>query len=336
MNRKLLAAAVAGAIAPMTAQAVDISVSGHVNRMIRFADNGADSDIQHLDTTASRSRWRMQGEGDLGNGITAGAYIESSFASNNTGAADIGEDDIDIGDKQDIRHSYLYFSGDFGKVTLGHTGPAGNGAMWKSHSGAWAGAEYSSAEVASGVSLSRSDGSGTAGSVWSAFGSVNASRQDILRYDTPSIGPASLAVSIDNGDNWSFGASLSTDVGGGSVIGGILYNEDKFGISGGMAFAQGTSINLAYGTIDRAGEDSEDFYINVAHSVGSTSVSIDYRTVDEFKLGTDAQSIGLGLNHNLGSGADVYAGFHNFAVDDAGSDIDDVNVFHIGSRIKFN
>ena len=49
MNRKLLAAAVAGALAPMAAQAVDISVSGQVNRMIRYADDGHDSDVQHLD-----------------------------------------------------------------------------------------------------------------------------------------------------------------------------------------------------------------------------------------------------------------------------------------------
>ena len=82
-RKKLLAASIAAAIAPMTAQAVDVSVSGHVNRMIRYVDDGQDSDIQHLDHAgAGISRWRMSAEGELDNGLMAGAYIESGFGSN--------------------------------------------------------------------------------------------------------------------------------------------------------------------------------------------------------------------------------------------------------------
>ena len=47
----------------------------------------------------------------------------------------------------------------------------------------------------------RTSGGGTVtGSLWGAFGSVSASRDDILKYDTPAIGPASLSVSIGNDD----------------------------------------------------------------------------------------------------------------------------------------
>ena len=86
MNKKLLAVAVGSAIAaPMTAQAIDFKVSGHVNRMIRFADNGAGSDIQQTDNTASRSRVRFTGSQEIGSGITAGVRVEFGVASNLSG-----------------------------------------------------------------------------------------------------------------------------------------------------------------------------------------------------------------------------------------------------------
>ena len=355
MNRKLLAVAVAGAIAPMAAQALDVSVSGHVNRMIRYADDGHDSDVQHLDTTASRSRWRMTAEGELDNGLTAGAHIESGFASNRTfkvGTHTKGDvpdnptakknDDgevtgVDSG-APDFRFSYIYLSGNFGKVTLGQAATAGNGAMWNSHNGAWAGAEYSSAEVASGVQLRTSGGGQLGNSLYSAFGSVNRGRNDILRYDTPSIGPVSIAGSVGNStDDWSVGASLSTDLNGSSVIAGAIFDDNQFGVSGGLQFANGTSVNLAYGT-NEAGtrDDHRDIYANVAHTWGDTSATIDYRTVENWSADLDAQSIGLGMNHSLGGGVDVYAGYHHYSFDMAEKDIENVSVFHVGSRVRFN
>ena len=362
MNKKLLAAAVAGAIAPVVAQAVDVSVSGHVNRMIRYADDGHDSEIQHLDSGASLSRWRMTAEGELDGGMMAGATIESAFSSNSAGTP------LDSGaggnDNTSLRHSYIWLSGNFGKLSLGHTAPAGTGSMWSSHSGAWAGTEYSTTENANGVLLRTSGGkyvvtetSGpghdinedgelehatvtteTAASLWSAFKSVYTSRSDVLRYDTPSIGPVSMGVSIDGADMWAVQGSLNTDMGGVSVTGGAVFAEanadDKlFGISGGVAFGNGTSVNVAYGTNDSFDDDHTDAYVNLSHSWGNTSVAIDYRSVDNATPGMEGQSIGLGFNQSMGNGVDVYAGYHNYSIDmDDGTDVEDVDVFHIGSR----
>ena len=371
MNKKLLAAAVAGAIVPVVAQAVDVSVSGHVNRMIRYADDGHDSEIQHLDSGASLSRWRMTAEGELDGGMMAGATIESAFSSNSAGTP------LNSGaggkDNTSLRHSYIWLSGNFGKLSLGHTSPAGTGSMWSSHSGAWAGTEYSTTENANGVLLRTSGGTHpdhfldrvtetnvTHGALdkdgkvthetsevkgvtlWSAFKSVYTSRSDVLRYDTPSIGPVSMGVSIDGADMWAVQGSLNTDMGGVSVTGGAVFAEanadDKlFGISGGVAFGNGTSVNAAYGTNDSFDDDHSDAYINLSHSWGNTSVAIDYRSVDNATPGMEGQSIGLGFNQSMGNGVDVYAGYHNYSIDmDDGTDVEDVDVFHIGSRVKFN
>ena len=70
MNKKLLAVAISGALTiPMAAQAIEFSTSGHVNRMVRFADDGIASDVQHVDSDSSRSRIRWKGSQDIGGGF---------------------------------------------------------------------------------------------------------------------------------------------------------------------------------------------------------------------------------------------------------------------------
>ena len=336
MNKKLLATAVAGAIAPMAAQALDVSVSGQVNRAIRFADNGVNSDVQHVDGSASKSRFRFTAEGEVMPGITAGAHIEYG-SSNNAG----GGLDVEQGDKAasfDARHSLLYFSGDFGKVTLGNAPSAGNGIIWTSHNGAWMGTEYSP-DTNSGLAVMQTNGDAADLSVFSFFPSVNTPRMNTLRYDTPSIGPISLSASIqkdsDTSHDWHFGASLGHDVGAANVIAGLLYEEDKLGIAGGLAFANGTSVNAAWGSDDASGQDYEDMYINVAHSWGNMNVAVDYRSTEN---GDDMEgrAVGLGAQYSLGGGVDVYAGFNSYSFDAPGMDLEDINAFHVGSRVRFN
>ena len=336
MNKKLLATAVAGVIAPMAAQALDISVSGHVNRAIRFADNGVDSDVQNIDGSASKSRFGFTAEGEVMPGITAGAHIEYGSSNNGGGSLDVEAEDG--GANFDPRHSLLYFSGDFGKVTLGNAPAAGNGIMWTSHNGAWMGTEYSP-DTNSGLGVMQTNSDETGYSVFSFFPSVNIGRKNTLRYDTPSIGPISVSASVQKdsatGHSWSFGASLGHDVGAANVIAGLIYMDDVLGIAGGLAFANGTSVNAAWGSDDDDGEDYEDMYINVAHSWGSMSVAIDYRSTEN-GADMEGRAIGLGAQYALGGGVDVYAGFNSYSFDAPGMDLEDINAFHIGSRVRFN
>ena len=362
MNRKLLATAVAGVIAPMAAQALDVSVSGHVNRAIRFADNGVNSDVQHVDGSASKSRFRFEAEGEVMPGITAGAHIEYGAASNAGGGLDVEAKDNAA--TFDARGSYLYFSGDFGKITLGNAVAAGNGVMWKSHSGAWMGTEYS-LDTNSGISVMTTDdmkavcdmeevtspthgvdgGHTSMGPVYCAaatfFPSANIGRKNTLRYDTPSIGPVSFSASVQKDGatdhQWSFGADLSHDVGAVNVIGGMILMDDVLGIAGGLAFPNGTSVNAAWGTGDGVAKDFEDMYINVAHTMGNLSVAVDYRSTQHGMMDMEGRKIGLGAQYAMGGGVHVYAGFNNFSFDDDGmKEFEDINAFHVGSRVKFN
>ena len=121
MNKKLLAAAVAGAVtAPLTAQALDFDISGHINRAVRFADDGQASDIQHLDATASRSRWAHQGLRGSGQRHDCGLLLRGGHRINRTfGQALKATDGTDDPAGSNLRHSMVWFSGTWGTINLG-------------------------------------------------------------------------------------------------------------------------------------------------------------------------------------------------------------------------
>ena len=181
MQRKLVAAAVSSALAlPMAAQAVEFAVSGHVNRAVLSVDTGSDSDddLQHVDANASQSRVRFTGSEELENGMTAGVNLEMGILS--TGATS----------GTTTRHAALYLDTPGGKLTMGHTKPAADGMAFADLGGpSWlAGATN-----------------------WCAFysdagnpacQSNNPSRTDVLRYDTPALGPVTLSVSAGDNDYW--------------------------------------------------------------------------------------------------------------------------------------
>ena len=188
MERKLIAVAVSSALAlPMAAHAVEGSVSGHVNRAIISVDGGAnDGDLQHVDSNASETRFRFTGSEDLGNGTTAGVQLELGRPS-----------------EWRTRHANVYLSGGFGKLTIGQASTAADNMAHARLGGpSWLGG------VTNWCSY-HSDSGGP------ACASNDGGRSDVLRYDTPAIGPASVAVSAGNNESWEIQAKVAGSMGGG-------------------------------------------------------------------------------------------------------------------------
>ena len=191
MERKLIAAAVSSALAlPMAAQAVEFSVSGQVNRAIISVDGGGASgkpdanngDVQHVDANSSSTRFRFTGSEELENGMTAGVQLE------------LGRP----GDWR-TRHANLYLSTAGGKITVGQASEATDGV---------AHADLGGPSFLGGVSNwcnYHSDGP--------ACPSNDGNRNPVLRYDTPAIGPASIAVSTGNNDFFDIKLSISGSMG---------------------------------------------------------------------------------------------------------------------------
>ena len=354
--RLLWATAVASATVSMATQALDISVSGHVNRAIRFADNGTFSDVQHLEPTASRSRFHFTVP-EEGNSATTGSVHNDSL---------------------------LYFSGDFGEVTLGNAPAADNGVMWTNHNGAWMGIDYSP-DTNSSLDVMVVNSMSSGYSVFSFFPSVNIGRKNTLRYDTPSIVPVSFSTRVQkNGATdhmWSFAGDTDTwpfrcppppppcccyrcpnpkpgpfvawpylieDYlnarpkgmnqfmdGSGGIAGDLVFVSDpRFSATRGpdgpdretddgppidpLHFVQRTIVDAAWRPLDDSGKDYEDLYV-------STETGADM----------EARAIGLGTRYTTGGRVDVYAGFDSYSLDAPGKQLEDINAFHVGSLVSF-
>ncbi len=350
MNKKVVAAAVASALAmPMAAHAVKYSASGQVNRAIMVADDGVDSDVLHVDGDASSTRFRFTGSEDIGNGLTAGVQLEMQVESNDSTSVTIRQDSDENADLT-LRHAQVYFSGDFGQLSLGQSSDALDGIAFADLNNAWIAVENAS-DFGGGIEFRGAGGVGlgvTAGDVTPSF---DGGRRDRVRYDTPAIGPLSVAVSHATDSQVDIGAKLAGSFAAGAYDLRVGWrNHDSGGADDGtivgsaaFKFAQGTSIAAAYGEKSEvAGPGSADanyYYIKLGHDWGNNSVAVDYKSSEDNGglSGVDGTSWGIGGVHTMPkAGVDLYAGYRFFELDVSGVSADDISVFFVGSRIKFN
>jgi len=353
MNKKLLAIAISGALAvPMAAQAVSFKVGGHVNRAINFYDDGVASDVRNVDNGTSGSRFRFTGSDDLGvGGMKVGVTMEAGFQSNRNFTAQVKAAGSDS--TVDLRHSFVWFSGGFGKIMFGHTSSAYDGTDGADLSGALFLTGNAASVVAThGSAVQYRTGAGglVGNSVGQTTSSFDGGREDVIRYDTPKMGPFSGKISIGEDGMWDFQARMNGAFSGAKydVRGGYQEDSqpagaastgpttDKWGISGSVLFSQGTSITAQYGEQDTA-RDAETFYLKLGHKWGNNAVAVDYRTTDDLAaLNDEYTGWGVGFVHNIpGPRVQLYAGYRNHDLDRPGVASEDVDVFNVGARVAF-
>ncbi len=244
----------------MAAQAVDVTLSGHVNRALLITDTDSTTTSSVGDNGSSGTRVRFTGSGEMMEGQSAGVNLEYG-----------------AGSSLSLRYAEVWFSGGFGKVSIGQGDQGGEGSVYSDKSGvlgighgqenagvtkrdvegeykteAWTtevltkgATERERVEISSlgkyeykGNYYTSLDGGG--------------SRNERIRYDTPSVGPFSVAVSVGNGDQVSAGIKLNQDFGGtefSAALGTIQWPGEKSTVSGsaGVKLASGVTISGAWG-----------------------------------------------------------------------------------------
>ena len=302
----------------MAAQAVDFTISGHVNRalVILDSDDADSSKAEVLNNGSSSTRIRWTGTSEMEDGNSVGIQVEYQETS-----------DGSLG----LRHANIKYSGDFGKMTIGQGSEAGDGSAYKGGVGTF------------GIGHGQEKGSNFTLSAY--FGSLDAgTRGHMIRYDTPSIGPVGAAVSVGNGDRISAAATLSTGFSGSSFNAMVATLQEPgdtstIGASFGVSMASGLGISGAWAMGESMGDNATDpsyFQTSVAYGFGATTVAASWYSSEDFKNdGSEGTAIGVGVNHNLAKvGAQVYAAVQNYAVEDGDMDTDET-VFVVGTRVKF-
>ena len=305
MERKLIAIAVSSALAlPMAAQAVESSVSGHVNRAIISVDGGDhDGDLQHVDADSSETRFRFTGSEDLGNGTTASVGLEYGLEAN-------------------LRQAHVSLGGAFGDLTIGHTDPSSDGANYPDFGAAFLGG------VTNSCSYHSNDGA--------ACQDYTPDRQPLVRYDTPAIGAASLSTSAGENDFWDIAASVAGSFGEAGYDVRIAH-VSKFdgGNDGDQTMASATVMlgqgsTAGFGWAQNHGTDDNYQFVGVGHGYGNGTMAVYYKRGE--MGGTDGSAWGVGVGHELASSVEAYAGYRLMQEDGA----DDQSVVLAGMRVKFN
>ncbi len=364
MNKKLLAVAVAGAMTvPMAAQAVKYKLSGQVNRAIVFMDDGEQSAVRNVDSTSSGTRFRLKGSEALGNGMKVGFYWETQFQSSKsyTQRPNQNGDGSEGASSSNLRQANVWFSGNWGKLTIGQTDGAGNGATesdwvpsgayfgrtsftgglrWRTSNGAYINAAGSASTQVAGLRES------------STFNGYDAfSRYDVIRYDSPKLGPVKVAASIGNDSVWEIAMFGDADIGGGNLLFAGFYGQDRQGVRTGgtdnrwggsirYQFSQGTKIDAVYSSNEtNAGVNSDVWAFGIGHIWGNNTISANYSEASDVTAGFDDKAFNIGYDYNIPKAkTNLYASFFYTELDTPTGvpSVEDHATFVIGARVKFN
>ena len=331
-------AALALLVASTTATAVEVSVSGQVNRIIMSIDNGEESGLVHADNSNSGTRWRFAGEGDMNEDMQTGLLYETQLQSNPS--SDIEADELDSdgvngnvggGDLFSTRYAIIWFKGAFGKITLGQGSGASDGSAEVDNSGTTV-VQYSGSSNDLLGSMAFGDSGVTVGAVRSNFDGLG--RSDSLRYDA-AIEDFTLAASIGNGDKIE--GSVIYAIEGLKVMFGIWDQQDSGDGNSGTAISaswthdSGFNFSGALSGDDRDG-DPTNTYFKVGYRQGDHAFAVDWSETRDLGPG-DADSVSIAWVGQMMQGVELYASYRVESLDVSGAD--DISALSGGARIKF-
>ena len=366
MNKKLLTVAVSSALAaPMAAHAVKYKLSGQINRAAVYQNDGQASDVQFVDNISSGTRWRLTGSEDIGSGMKVGFNWEWQNSSNPGSGGFAIRTSGNAGTAEAMRKAEVWFSGGWGKLSLGQGDGAGNGtteidltSTWNvayvgraSFGGAVAwrtalgGSINSSVPTGPAVSSSATNAL-THGDTFDNFDAFG--RYDRVRYDSPALGPVTLSVSAGQDDLYEGAVRWSQGLGGGQISAALFYgkstsSKNRYGGSAAYLFSFGTSLQFSYAEDEPRRPSTttkgKNYYVKVGQNWGNNSVGIGYGESKDVVVGFKNKGFNLGYNYNIPKAkVDVYAGMAWNQLDVPGgvTGVDDIYTVTVGTKLRFD
>ncbi len=335
---------------------VKLAITGQVNRAMLFIDDDTNSELLHVDNANSSTRIRFISKGKLNEDITLGSRLEVQIQSNSSGSVNFTDDNgIGAGGFSERYMDITIDSKSLGKLYLGQGDTASNGTSevdlsgtgvvsYSSMSDIGAAIEYrTSAGVASGISV---------GDEWTNMDGM--SRDDRVRYDTPTFAGFKLSLSNTSGGENDVALRYKGKFGGVKVAAAAAYanasstsgTDDQYDGSISIKHDSGFNGTFAAGAQDLKGTNQRDpdfFYVKLGYtgnwfSLGSTALSIDYGQGDDIgAAGREQEIYGFQAVQNVKKlGAQFYFRVSGYELDDStATSYDDIFTATLGSRIKF-
>lgn len=327
---------------------VSLQVYGQVNRALLFFDANDDSDTFVVDNDYAATRFGFTGQAALKPGWTAGYKIEINVQDSSSDKVsqdnDEGEDDNVDEEGLLIRHAYFYVESErLGRVSVGQQSSAAEGAQEVT-----LGNTFSHSGLFTGNSIEVNLGGDTLSDFVSNLGGT---RDDLVRYDSPSIYGFILSASWGDDDYYDVALRFKKEWNSIRLAAAASYiNSDPDGgaeretINGSISVMHvptGLFGSFQAGEAELEGEDDDASFWYVQAGIqkqflpyGSTTLYGEYGNYENFdEIETDRW--GFGLVQSIDSAAmDIYAQAFFYDIDDVTVE-DDVSLFMLGSRIRF-
>ncbi len=345
-----------------------LTISGQVNRAVLFADDGENAEFFNVDNDNSSTRVRFVGKGQVTDDFSIGSLIEVQHESAST--ANVNQNN---GERNTAstgfaeRHATIYLdSKKLGRLWLGQGDMASNGASEVDLSGTSIIAYSGIADMSGGILFQDDANSNAFGprinSVWTNHD--GGSRDDRVRYDTPTLAGFKLSVSHTGGGEADAALRYSGKFAGTKVSGAISYYNTSSNSSstedlvhGSISAKHDSGINATFSTAvrdfkgTRDGQDSKHYYGKLGYvakifEVGPTAFSIDYGVADDVSAeGDEFTTYSAVVVQNISAiGTQMYLAVRNHELDRTGLntastpvafDYDDILSIIAGARVKF-
>jgi hypothetical protein len=347
---------------------VSLQVYGQVNKALLIWDDGVDSDAFVVDNDSSGSRFGFTGKATIKPGWTAGFLMEldvqdsaSDKVFNSEAPGRLANGDEGNENEIVIRYNNVYIESEkLGRITLGQGSTAADGA-----SEVVLGNSIRNSDIQHGVAFSLRLSDGTS---FSTLGTVaqnlDGGRDDVIRYDSPSIYGFILSASWGDNDYADVALRFKKEWNSVRIAAAIAYqwdetndasttltsplNDDFEVLSGSVSVMHiPTGIYGAFAAGEKDFEsattsDPSFWYAQLGIEkkwlpYGSTTVYGEYGEYSDFIEDFDTTRWGLGVVQKFDSAAlELYAiaAFYSFD-DEIAESPEDLSTIMIGSRIKF-
>ncbi|MEW5962714.1 MAG: porin [Pseudomonadota bacterium] len=210
---------------------VSLTVSGFVNEMVMFWDNGDESNAYVVTNGHAPSRFRFVGEAKITSDVSAGYYME--FQATGAASNSVTAFDDDNGFGISLRQSNWYLkSNTLGTLRVGQLSPATDDLILGTPANLGHASTSDIGLTGGGLVFG-----GTAVSINSLLPTLDTSRRNAVRYDTPTFQGFRLAAAWGEDDFWDVALWMANTWGDFKVVFNIGYLEDTEGNGLGSVFA---------------------------------------------------------------------------------------------------
>ncbi|MBW2479951.1 MAG: porin [Deltaproteobacteria bacterium] len=342
----LLAITAAALLAASSAQAVDVGISGQINRAVMYVDDGNRGKWFFVDNENSSTRFRFTGSNDFENSWKVGIVWEVEMQSNSSD--EVSMDVSDIGDVKFKERKIEFWVGqEYGRLWVGQGDMASNSTAEVDLSGTTVVAYSSMADVAGKFEF-QDDGVGTGITVGGSRSNFDGlSRRDRVRYDTPKFAGFYGSASTAGDSRWDAALRYSGDFGWAKLAAAGAYadvgttsdtQDAIISTSASMLFDFGLNLTLAYGKSDQDGTDPYNLFGKVGYQfLEKHAVSVQWGHTENLSAKDDeGDSYGIAYVYSPWQSVEFYGSYVLHTLDrDTGSDPDDITALFFGGRVKF-